>query len=141
MARFEQDRGTGYYKLAKRVLYEYATGRLLWAERPAEDFATTGACKAWNRRFAYTQAGTACRSGVVVRFMGDGYSAARLCVLIGQGILPDRVHFRDGNSDNLAAANLEGQFSDTCYQCLKKVGWLAPDSRCSECTRCMPEEV
>lgn len=28
-----------------------------------------------------------------------------------------------------------------CYQCEKKVAWLAPDARCSKCTRMLPEEV
>ena len=28
-----------------------------------------------------------------------------------------------------------------CYQCGKKVQWLAPDSRCGECTRYTPEEI
>lgn len=28
-----------------------------------------------------------------------------------------------------------------CYQCDEKVSWLAPDGRCSICTRCTPEEV
>lgn len=29
----------------------------------------------------------------------------------------------------------------SCYQCDKPCNWLAPDSRCSECTRCTPDEV
>lgn len=28
-----------------------------------------------------------------------------------------------------------------CYQCCKPVAWLAPDSRCANCTRCAPEEL
>ncbi len=28
-----------------------------------------------------------------------------------------------------------------CYQCDKFTGWLAPDSRCGECTRYTPEEI
>ena len=28
-----------------------------------------------------------------------------------------------------------------CYQCDKATEWLAPDSRCGECTRLTPEEV
>lgn len=28
-----------------------------------------------------------------------------------------------------------------CYQCDKEVQWLAPDSRCGECTRWTPEEI
>ena len=28
-----------------------------------------------------------------------------------------------------------------CYQCDKATTWLAPDSRCGECTRLTPEEV
>lgn len=28
-----------------------------------------------------------------------------------------------------------------CYQCEKEVNWLAPDSRCKDCTRLTPEEV
>jgi hypothetical protein len=28
-----------------------------------------------------------------------------------------------------------------CYQCDALVGWLAPDSRCSRCTRFTPEEL
>ncbi len=27
----------------------------------------------------------------------------------------------------------------TCYQCCEPVRWLAPDGRCFECTRCVPE--
>jgi len=29
----------------------------------------------------------------------------------------------------------------TCYECGELVRWLAPDSRCVECTRCVPEDV
>ena len=29
----------------------------------------------------------------------------------------------------------------TCYQCGKECGWLAPDSRCADCTRYTPEEI
>lgn len=29
----------------------------------------------------------------------------------------------------------------TCYQCDKIVTWLAPDSRCGDCTRLTPDEV
>lgn len=28
-----------------------------------------------------------------------------------------------------------------CYQCDTPVAWLAPDSRCSACTRVVPEEM
>jgi hypothetical protein len=28
-----------------------------------------------------------------------------------------------------------------CYQCDEEVKWLAPDSRCGDCTRLTPEEV
>lgn len=28
-----------------------------------------------------------------------------------------------------------------CYQCGKEVHWLAPDSRCGDCTRLTPEQV
>lgn len=28
-----------------------------------------------------------------------------------------------------------------CYQCDAEVVWLAPDGRCTNCTRCTPEEV
>ena len=28
-----------------------------------------------------------------------------------------------------------------CYQCDRRAWWLAPDSRCIECTRCTVEEV
>lgn len=28
-----------------------------------------------------------------------------------------------------------------CYQCDKETVWLAPDSRCSTCTGCTPEDV
>ncbi len=35
----------------------------------------------------------------------------------------------------------EYQFTKTCYQCEKKVAWLAPDSRCASCTRWTPEEI
>lgn len=29
----------------------------------------------------------------------------------------------------------------TCYQCEKEVGWLAPDSRCGQCTRLTVDEI
>ena len=29
----------------------------------------------------------------------------------------------------------------TCYQCDKPTTWLAPDSRCGDCTRYTPEEI
>lgn len=29
----------------------------------------------------------------------------------------------------------------TCYGCGEPVRWLAPDGRCCECTRCVPEDV
>ena len=29
----------------------------------------------------------------------------------------------------------------TCYQCDKETTWLAPDSRCGNCTRYTPEEI
>ena len=29
----------------------------------------------------------------------------------------------------------------SCYQCDKEVQWLAPDSRCGDCTRLTPEQV
>lgn len=29
----------------------------------------------------------------------------------------------------------------TCYQCDKEVEWLAPDSRCGDCTRLTPEQI
>lgn len=28
-----------------------------------------------------------------------------------------------------------------CYQCDRETAWLAPDSRCTDCTRMTPEEV
>ena len=28
-----------------------------------------------------------------------------------------------------------------CYQCDRETEWLAPDSRCSDCTRFTPEEL
>lgn len=28
-----------------------------------------------------------------------------------------------------------------CYQCDKETNWLAPDSRCGDCTRWTPEEI
>lgn len=28
-----------------------------------------------------------------------------------------------------------------CYQCEKQVHWLAPDSRCGDCTRLSPEQI
>jgi len=28
-----------------------------------------------------------------------------------------------------------------CYECDRETKWLAPDSRCGDCTRCTPEEV
>jgi len=28
-----------------------------------------------------------------------------------------------------------------CYQCDEETHWLAPDSRCSHCTRLTPEEI
>jgi hypothetical protein len=28
-----------------------------------------------------------------------------------------------------------------CYQCLQPTRWLAPDGRCAECTRCVPEDL
>lgn len=29
----------------------------------------------------------------------------------------------------------------TCYQCEEETEWLAPDSRCGQCTRLTPEQV
>jgi hypothetical protein len=29
----------------------------------------------------------------------------------------------------------------TCYQCEKRVNWLAPDSRCGDCTGYTPDEI
>lgn len=41
--------------------------------------------------------------------------------------------------------NHEFEFPDfegfNCYQCGRETGWLAPDSRCSDCTRWTPEEI
>lgn len=34
---------------------------------------------------------------------------------------------------------LEGIYQ--CYQCDKYTDWLAPDSRCGDCTRYTPEEI
>lgn len=28
-----------------------------------------------------------------------------------------------------------------CYECESPVVWLAPDGRCTHCTRCTPDEV
>jgi hypothetical protein len=28
-----------------------------------------------------------------------------------------------------------------CYDCERKVKWLAPDGRCGSCTICTPEEI
>jgi len=33
------------------------------------------------------------------------------------------------------------QVVHTCYNCGKSVKWLAPDSRCGDCTRYTPEEI
>ncbi len=33
------------------------------------------------------------------------------------------------------------QFDYNCYQCDKPTNWLAPDSRCGDCTRYTPEEI
>lgn len=35
----------------------------------------------------------------------------------------------------------EDRYKKHCYQCDKLVSWLAPDARCSRCTRVTPEEV
>ncbi len=35
----------------------------------------------------------------------------------------------------------EGTPALTCYQCDKPTEWLAPDSRCGDCTRMTVEEV
>jgi Zn finger protein HypA/HybF involved in hydrogenase expression len=41
----------------------------------------------------------------------------------------------------LAELNLEAKNAKECYQCGDPVMWLAPDSRCGDCTGYTPEEI
>lgn len=36
---------------------------------------------------------------------------------------------------------VEPQFQYLCFECYKPCNWLAPDSRCGECTRYTPAEI
>ena len=39
------------------------------------------------------------------------------------------------------AGKPSGRKSPTCYECGRETLWLAPDSRCGNCTRLTPDEV
>lgn len=48
------------------------------------------------------------------------------------------VDYEQGYQDGHDA---KPQHDYECYQCEKPTDWLAPDSRCGECTRWTPEEI
>lgn len=57
---------------------------------------------------------------------------------------PHCAYMRDLHGDPTAAvgsAEARAERTKTCYQCDRPVTWLAPDSRCGDCTRLTPEEL
>lgn len=58
------------------------------------------------------------------------------------GVLPlDRRQCKPAAVDGSDAQAAEDWGVKTCYQCDRPVTWLAPDSRCVDCTRLTPDEV
>lgn len=83
-------------------LYEANTGRLVWKARPFSHFKKLYACKAFNNRFALTEAGCVKSNGYrYVRIDGKDYTAHRLVWLLVHGRWPEQVdHINRIRSDN-----------------------------------------
>lgn len=84
------------------VRYEPETGHIFWRKRPAWTFATTRSFRAWNTKFAGTEAINADRDGYRIgRVMGVAVSAHRAAFAIITGRWPTIVDHRNGiRSDN-----------------------------------------
>lgn len=70
-----------------------------------------------------------------VRVAAADYRDAR--DMVNRGDIPTPAQVRE---DEARAAS-PGAQRLTCYQCDKETTWLAPDSRCGECTHLTAEEI
>jgi hypothetical protein len=89
---------------ARAILeYDPQTGFIKWKPRPVERFATEGACKTWNTRFAGKAAGALLKTGFKSIAVDEiKYMAHRLAWLVhyGEWAAQDIDHVNGCPSDN-----------------------------------------
>lgn len=91
------------YTLRKLLKYDEAAGILLWQPRPLEMFATEGAAKAWNTRYAGRVAGGKTNEGYIsIGILGISYMAHRLVWTMANNRAPEGEidHINGNKADN-----------------------------------------
>ena len=83
-------------------------GVLYWRERPENHFKSRRTCEMWNSRYAGTAVSCADAGGrIAVSINNKMFSAARVAYAMFHRELPKgNIHYRDGNTRNLAIDNL-----------------------------------
>lgn len=91
-------------------LLRYEDGKLFWKERNLDSFPSERVGRAWNRRFANTEAGTKrLENGnlyIYISIHGRVYPAHRLIWMLFNGSVPDNVDHFNGNSLDNRIENL-----------------------------------
>lgn len=96
-------------RLREALRYEPETGKLFWAQRPREAFASQRAWRSWNSRYADSEAFTARRDGgyKVGTFEGKKYRASRVIWAIVHAEWPcGQVDHENGITDDDRISNL-----------------------------------
>lgn len=94
--------------LLQLLSYDPETGKLFWKERPISLFASIGAFRSWNTKFAGAEAFTAtgCKGYRSGRIFNSHYLAQRVIWKMVTGRDPVEVDHGDGNRQNNRLTNL-----------------------------------
>jgi hypothetical protein len=115
--------------LRECFVYEPTTGALTWRERPREHFATVGAWKMWNTRFANRPAGYRDGDRFAVRIDGRHEWVQRVIWKLVTGEEPaETIDHHDGNGcdnrwDNLRPATRAEQSRNRGLRVDNKTGY------------------
>jgi hypothetical protein len=96
-------------RIRELFTYKEETGELRWLSRTASEFASTGAHRTWNKRFAGTIAGSVCMANGgyrKVKINGAFIGAHRIIWMYVNGEWPDTIDHINGVTDDNRLLNL-----------------------------------